>query len=98
LSNIDKKEEPNLYKLYSMLYDSISFYSVDELKSFRECIKSLNLQKSKISENYNNLSTSKDMLNKYSENNQEKFFFDLSMNNAISKNYSKKESEKNNYL
>lgn len=98
LSNIDKKEEPNLYKLYSMLYDSISFYSVDELKSFRECIKLLNIQKSKISENYNNLSTSKDMLNKYSENNQEKFFFDLSMNNAISRTYSKKESEKNNYL
>lgn len=98
LSNIDKAQEPNLYKLYSMIYSSISFYSKDELKSFRESIKTLWLQKSKISENYNNLNVSKEVMERDFDLNQERIFFDLSMNKSISKLYSKKESEKNTYL
>ncbi len=98
LSNIDKIEEPNLYKLYSMIYESISFYSIDEIKSFRQCIALLNLQKSKISDNYNNLNISKDNMDTDVDLNQERVFFDLLMNNSISKSYAKKDTLDNSYL
>lgn len=97
-SDIDPREEPNLYRLYSMIYESICFYSKDELNYFRDSITTLMTQKSKISPDYNNLNVWKEQLEKDMKLNEERVFFELSMNDSIYKSSWKKDSESNSYL
>jgi len=79
-----------------MVYESVCFYTRDELKSFRESIKNLNIQKSKISSDYDNLNVTSEQLENDLKSNEERVFFDLLMTNSISSK--NKESENNPYL